>query len=593
MFVYIKILLFLLSSLGFWEIIYRKTNVNIYYLPSITIAIQVCVLILSGLLNCLNEFSNILYVCGFGHLFYWTYKERNIHYLKKYFNTGYILMFFSFALLILLLKEKVFVHIDNFTHWSLVLKPMLYENRFPNFTDKIITYTQYPLGSSVWIYFFARFIGDKEWIQMLGQNFAILSCILPIFIYCKKNNFISFVFAFLSTNIILFYNVTIIELSVDTLLPMAGMAMLMFIKKYILAERCQAYLAIPFMIWVLHIKNSGIYFVVIASFIILYQLITRKNYERCIIISGLPYLTLFLWQKHCKYVFENAVSSKHAMTFTNYQHVFSNKSVADIHTIVGNFIEFIFYYSALKEMLLILFVSGLIVYMVDAELKTTVKKIYVINLVMLVTYSLGVLAMNLVSMPLGEALKLASIERYIKTILLCSFYTYMILMVKFLSNVNLKERKQIISIVSLYCVLILFFFNSNTFNKTRPYLYPQDSKHVRIWTEKIINKYKLPKKKSYCFIVSDSKGNRWHHNSEWYRYYLGKYLLESPYITIVRPKENESDELFLKRLDAIKSQYFIIDDFKNKNIISWVNKNYPNKKGENVLLNKKIKNVKS
>ena len=492
-------------------------------------------------------------------------------------------MFCSFVFLILLLKEKLFLHYDNFSHWAIVLKPMLYEDRFPNFTDKIISFTQYPLGSSVWVYYFAKFTSNKEWIQMLGQNFAILSCILPIFSYCKKNCYISLIFLFLSANIILFFNIEIIDLLVDTLLPIAGMAMLMFINNYILADRCQAYFAIPLMIWVLHIKNSGIFFVVIASFIILYQLITHKKYERCIIMNGLPYFTLFLWQKHCKYVFENAASSKHAMTFSNYQHVFSNKSVIDINTIVGNFIEFIFNYNALKEMLLLLFISGIIVYMVDTDLKKIVKMIFVINLVMLATYFLGVLAMYLVSMPIKEALRLATVERYIKTILLCSFYTYMILMVKFLSNTNLKEHKQILSVVSLSCALLLFYFNSNTFNKTKSHFYPQDSQHVRIWTEKIINKYKLPKKKNYCFVVSDVINDRG------YRYHLGKYLLESKNITIIRPKENESDNLFMKRLDAINSQYIIISDYKNKNIVSWVNKNYPNKKGKNVLLNKKIK----
>lgn len=582
MFVLIKLLLFLLSSLGFWELIYRKTDINVYYLPSITIAIQVTVLLLSGLLNCLNEFAYMIYVSGLGILFYFTYKDKNFRCLKKYLNSGYLFMFCSFAILIFLLKGKVFLHWDNFSHWAIVLKPMLYENRFPNFTDKIIQYKQYPLGSSVWVYYFAKFISNKEWIQMLGQNFAIISCILPIFVYCKKNYCISLIFIFLSTNIIFFYNIKIIDLLVDTLLPIAGMAMLMFIKNYILAERCQVYLAIPFMIWVLHIKNSGIYFVAIASFIILYQLITCKNYKRFIIMNGLPYFTLFLWQKHCKYVFENAASSKHAMTFSNYQHVFSNKSVNDIHTIVGNFFEFIFNYNALKEILLLLFISGIIVYIVDTDLKKFVKKIFIINLVLIASYLVGVLAMYLVSMPIKEALRLATIGRYVKTILLCSFYTYMLLVVKFLSNVTLKGYKQIISIVSLSCVLMLFYFNSNTFNITKQYFYPQDSKHIRIWTEKIINEYKIPKKKSYCFIVSNLKEN-------WgYRYYLSKYLLESPYITIVRPKENESNEFFMKRLDAIKSQYIIISDYKNKNIISWVNKNYPDQKGKNVLLNKKI-----
>jgi hypothetical protein len=69
----IKLFLFILSTIGSWEILRRNSKVNIYFLPSLTIAIQITLLFLAGLLNLLPEMTWFLYIVGlvgFAHSIY-------------------------------------------------------------------------------------------------------------------------------------------------------------------------------------------------------------------------------------------------------------------------------------------------------------------------------------------------------------------------------------------------------------------------------------------------------------------------------------------------------------------------------------------
>ena len=54
-FILIKVFLFCLSNIGYWEFLRRKTKVNINFLPILTIALQSVIVFLSGLLNTLKK----------------------------------------------------------------------------------------------------------------------------------------------------------------------------------------------------------------------------------------------------------------------------------------------------------------------------------------------------------------------------------------------------------------------------------------------------------------------------------------------------------------------------------------------------------
>ena len=147
MLVLLRLLLFGISTVGTFELIRKVSGdeVNIYFLPSLTVAIQVSVLFMAGLLNLLPETAYGLYLVGFAGFVYSVYKNKNLTFLKSYFNPGYILMLALFLLFAVYLRGKVFTYTDNFTHWGLVVKTMLQTNRYPNFKDTLIEFQEYPL----------------------------------------------------------------------------------------------------------------------------------------------------------------------------------------------------------------------------------------------------------------------------------------------------------------------------------------------------------------------------------------------------------------------------------------------------------------
>ena len=63
---FIRLMLFCIATLGSFELlrIASKDEVNIYFLPSLTIAIQTTILFFAGILNLLPEAAKLLYIIG-------------------------------------------------------------------------------------------------------------------------------------------------------------------------------------------------------------------------------------------------------------------------------------------------------------------------------------------------------------------------------------------------------------------------------------------------------------------------------------------------------------------------------------------------
>lgn len=60
---------------------------------------------------------------------------------------------------ILLLTQEHLQHYDNFTHWAIIVKVLLTTNAFPTTANHLIEFSNYPIGTSSLIYYFARFWG--------------------------------------------------------------------------------------------------------------------------------------------------------------------------------------------------------------------------------------------------------------------------------------------------------------------------------------------------------------------------------------------------------------------------------------------------
>ena len=567
----VKIGLFLVSSLGYWDLFRRKCVVNLYFVPAFTVAVQFLLLFAAGILNILPEMAILIY--GFGlALTMWGLVRDKLNGIKPHLNGGYLFLVAATVLVMLAVRGKEFGWQDSFSHWGLVTKNMLATDGFPNFLDKVVTFQNYPLGSSAYIYYFAKMVNPDEDIQMLAQAFIMLQMILPLYAYIKKNRGLCTVLVALMTNFVMCYNIPITELLVDTMLPLVGMCAVLFIHWHYFdeenpdKERTSIYSAIPLLCFVTQVKNSGALFVLFAL-VLLVILVKQdlRNIGPVAVVCASVLLVMFIWDRHCGYVFESAAYSKHALTADYLQQTGSDKSLADIQTICKGVLV---YMSTRKELF------GLIGWMVilagiTCLLKPGLKRKYAalvcFAVMMYVLYGAGMMGMFVFSMPRIAALALECIDRYTKTVdvaigyLLAAYSLYLI---------SAIDNRRMSVMTNVLFLLMAGIWHIQLGEQYHIFKLPAGSS-VRTEIESPIEEYGV--QKGYSYLVCSRED---HYDMP---YFIWKYQMDTMHVKQI-VVEQESQMEIEKDYD-----YVIVLDENNAIIQSWVEAHYPDQAGKRVI----------
>lgn len=562
-----RLVLLFLSNLGYWEFVRKKIGVHKYFAPSLTVVFQITMLFFSGLLNCMVAVTVILWLVGFVFLLI-SLKSLFKGEYKEYLSPGYIFLLVMTCVSLIALRGQAFTSYDNFTHWAVVVKSMLMNNRMPNYQDTIIIFQEYPLGSAVYIYYFAKIVSHSESIQMLAQVYMMLSMIMPVFVYLKKHQVLGFVEIILFTNFIFTFNIRINDLLVDTLLPLVGIAGWLFWANRD-EENIKSYLfgVCLYLIAALQIKNSGVLFAGLGVGFLLVYLIKRKQNIVPVLASGIvPFITLYLWKRHCEYVFASAETSRHAMTAANYSSTFGVKSADEIHTIVTGMCKF-----SVTGTDFYLFVAALAVTLVVTAIfardlfKESVKLVASISILYII-YCIGMLFMYLFSMSGEEAVTLASAVRYRRTIFIVVYVLLMAFYMKVLSETVICWKT-----VASYAIITALFIVTwrMDLGKFSTFLTRVDSVE-REWFEDKINSYGVPQGCNYVAVIpKDDSG---------YIHFILRYLLMSPegaFFQVTDPSQME---------DIGNRQYLFVYDKENKIVNDWIEINYPDQVGKDVIV---------
>lgn len=573
--VLLRLFLFGISTIGFFELIRRvcRDKVNIYFLPSLTIAIQVTFLFVAGLLNLLPEMTFGLYLIGLAevihtiYIYIYIYKKKDFSFIKTYLNIGYVVLIIILLILAMYLKGKVFSQYDNFSHWAIVVRRMLEVNRYPNFEDTLITFQEYPLGSATYIYFFAKLIITSESVQMLAQSYMLVAAILPLFSFAKKNQVAATITIVSFVNYVLLYNIRITDLLVDTLLPLVGICGLLFTYLHCKTDaRVPFYFSAFYMVQLVQIKNSGIFFAAFIAILLLVSAWKKKEYLHGIISVTLPFISLILWQKHCKYVYLSAATSTHAMTVENYRSVFGNKTQEDIMQICSSLFKFVVSYKEVWITVGIGALVGVLILLTQKSLKTFFK-VAIFSFSLYVVYQLGMLAMYLFSMPENEATHLAAIERYTKTVLIAILYLNMVPTVKLISEIAEKKLMTVIVTAGTFASFFVGMYIST--GSIEAVVQAEIDVSERNWIGEACTKFGVPKYNSYCILIPS--------NDFGYTYYLGKYVFQSNDVTAPIIQSEDA-------LNKIHSKYIFIYDKDNEIINGWIEANYPDQLGNEVII---------
>lgn len=542
---FLKIIFFIISSMGFYLRVSRRTKLKKEFIPILIISIITVIVFIAGILNFMKITTILIGTTGFIlaiNEFINIIKNKT----KIKLNFSLLIFFILLCLMVYLLNGIKLTNYDDFSHWGLIVKDILQNDRLPNSTSKTIMFISYPPSTACFIYYVCSYLGASEALMLFAQSIIILSSIYTIFAMCKKENKISWIIAILLSVYLLLGNIFINMLLVDCVLAVMGIASLLIIKYYKDDSKYALFNVIPILSALILVKNSGIFFVIVN--LIIWLIYYIKNHvikeifkTKYILWIFVPFLLLFIWNAHTDLVFSTADTAKHSMSITNYKDVFEEKTLGDIKEIFKLFVKENMSISK-ENILIIALLAGFIVMLIIAnkELRKGILAGFVTFVITYAIYQISLFAMYIFSMPLVEAKVLASYTRYHQTILLFEFGIFVYTALNFMNNYNEKAKKISIEILVGLIVVLAIILAPNKID--RLYKKTTIENTVRYEIMNIKNKNNIKEGKRYLIYIPDDKKY-----DQGYIYFLCRYEFMSANVYTI------------KKLDNIKTQMYNYD----------------------------------
>lgn len=481
---------------------------------------------LAGILNLMPEMAFVLYVSG---IVLGIRSIRNREPLWEVVTAGTCFFGFMGVFLFLLLYHDKFLHYDNFSHWAIVVKVMLVENRFPNFLDTNILFKSYPPGSAAFIYYIIKAAGiGPEWLQMYAQAVFMAGMAACLFAFAGKQAMGILAAAILSV-MLLAGNTSFYDLLVDTQLPLTALAGLAFCVYYREppAEtdgdglKGRAWYIAVFTTFLVAIKNSGVLFVCILLFYI--RLCHGRRVKEALKELSVPFVcpvtALILWKKHVSLVFEGGLSAKHSMSIRNFRAVFGEKSTDDLKVIAQAVMDHVFTLSNPALYILLFLILLLVLQGRTEKTDRGDKRLAFTAFAFYLLYQLGILGMYLFSMPLGEALTLAEYDRYNRTILIFIAGVAAILTLGAARRWEGLGRRGYGTAVLVLCIVGSW----HTLKPKWTYYKKQEMDQTRLTYDALIRDYHIPSGSSYMILTTGSTG---------YLHFISRYLLLPKHVMV-------------------------------------------------------------
>lgn len=500
-----KLCLFFLSEFGYVKMAQRFGKANARLVWPLVFCSNILVLYIAAFLKVLNPVANIMFYLGLILCAFWLFLFISKPKFDVSIQLSTLWMAFYGIMLGTTLLTSDLVHYDNFSHWAVIVKFLYTQGQLPGAADKIISFTSYPVGSSLFIYYVTHIVAFQPGIMLFAQFILLFSCMVAIFAVVRDQSR-ALVTMMICTVITLFnyFNIAIRmnNLLVDFVLPMLTLAAIAGIYTYKHQVRLMTINTAIIGATIAIVKNNGIIFDIIIMGYYAYQLfsnsrsfknILRKLLNFAVLVLGI-YLPLFVWNRHVKATFP---ISKHEVSVHSYEKIFGSKSPEIIHQIIHKFFTSVFSFTSLstRGVLLInlILIGSLIVMHYVVKRKGYLLRTLIATDITILLYYIGILLMFLVSMPTPEALQLAGFERYASSIVIlglgttamvlareidASLYEQNIMLRNYRSyrNIHTKKLYQYTAMILLFISTLMALsenngirYNELQYPKTEPY----------------------------------------------------------------------------------------------------------------------------
>lgn len=517
----IRLFMLLLSCYGYIQ--HMRKTVRLEFCIGLLFSGIGSILFLAGILNLLVEATWMIWLGGLV-LAGLSIKKKESPVNVMSLGTLFFLVLAGYLLFLLYGSE--FTHYDNFSHWALAGRIVTQQGRFPNYSDSFIEFTSYPLGSASFIFYITETLGSSaEWVQMFAQAILISGMLVSLFAFAR--NPVQAIVTAIFSVFLLCGNIPLTDLLVDSLLPIVALSAMAMCVYYGQAFRRMLWLTIPYAIFLVSIKNSGIIFVVIL-YGYLWITLRREiaSFKPWLLLLCAPALTLLVWQKHVKAMFYQGMMGKHSMSLSYLSSTFQNKSLAEIWDISVKMAKSVFVVSN-PALWLLLF--GLLMWILWKYITKTPcrdrRNTFLLAVASYVLYQMGTWGMYLFSMPSEEALILAGYSRYHQTIVMLIAGLILIETLQELDTPMVSSVGSFAKIGTLLAALVLSFYmispNFSFFEKQRL----ENTERYKF--DQLIAQYDLPNGANYLILTSEER------NDSGYLFYLSRYLLSPGSLSIL------------------------------------------------------------
>lgn len=473
-------------------------------------------LFLASILHCLVEASCLIVLVGLVLILQAVVNKTSF---RPVFSSCIFYAVCASILFFFLVYGSKFTFYDNFSHWATVLNVILKKNNLPNISDTTIMFQSYPTGSATFIYFICKIVGvHSEWMQMFAQAILLIGLSSSLFVFINRKE--QTVPVLIGIFMLLCSNFSFFDLLVDTLLPLTAVSAFCFCIYYKDSISSKLNYVAFYTIFLVSIKNSGALF---AAFIYIYIFIClagkRQEQFKCAKNILLPAAAVFLWQKHFTQAFDEAALSKHSMSLANISNGLHEKSKNDLLKVFHAFFMRCF---SFENSVVYLILAGIILYYFLRRLKSDkaaeIRKILILAGGFYCIYQIGMLAMFLTTMPIGEASRLAGYNRYHKTILIFVSALFLIGVLKIMDCLSGSYLKRIAG--TGIAVVLLFVMNSALIPNYSHYIRQNLEGTERARYDALIEEYEIGSYGRYLVLVDET-------TSSDYLFFMTRYLLSS------------------------------------------------------------------
>ncbi|MCA9765902.1 MAG: lantibiotic ABC transporter permease [Carnobacterium sp.] len=493
---------------------------------------------------------------------------------------------FLMAFLLVLFGSTLFmtqlVHYDNFSHWALIVKYLLTESSLPAISDGIISFSAYPIGSSLFVYYVSWVAGYSESILLIGQFLLIIAAFYALFAVSRDDRkaLVSGLI-FSSLAVFNYFNIAIRmnTLLVDFLLPLLALAALSGIYVYRDNFKLASFHTAVILSVLGIVKNSGVFFVLLVLAYYLFIAIKQmKKYGfrlfTIILMIGTVFSTFILdivWGQHVKSTFVE-VTSKHAVSLSSYQEIFSSKSSEIIDQVTATYIKTILSLETVSTqgilLIQIVFIGTMLFIHFGFKRKSKLMPVFIVLDSAIVLYYVGILLMFLFSMPTDEALVLAGFDRYASSMVIFGLGVYALAMAVEMDRLFYEQSLQARTYKSFKSIkhkkayqtstMLLFFISIGLLlseNNGMLYTNKQYENTIPYKVKQVTGDNMILNEKRYLIISSDKESV-----DNYLVSFVGKYFLYSPNVDAIESLMM-SDEAFIALLKNYDSIVLIDDHF--------------------------------